>query len=205
MIRAAFFSLLTLAMFVGCAQKEPTKIEQTIIKANSKAKPLPMVEMLADFGIAKSDGVRAVDTIVVHTAYSPEGEAYDPKNLYKTFKKYSVSPHYMIGRDGTIYKMADENDIAYHAGKSRMEDGREGVNAFSIGVELINSVTDYPTRAQYISLANLIEEIKERHKIEHVVGHKDIAPMRKSDPWNFDFDRLAMMLQKDKHARDSAQ
>ncbi len=191
---------IALLFFAGCEVKQEVALPQTVSK-QPKKESLTLVDMPANFGIEKYEGIRAVDTIVVHTAYSLEGEPYEPKNLYNVFKKYNVSPHYMIGRDGTIYKLANENDIAHHAGKSRMEDGREGVNAFSIGIELINSITDYPTLAQYTSLAKLIIEIKSRHKIEHIVGHKDIAPGRKSDPWNFDFATLNAMIATDKHAK----
>ncbi len=203
MIRAAFFAILSLSVFVGCAQKEPTKTEPTVIKANAKAKPLPMVEMLADFGIEKWEGNRSVDTVVVHTAHSVEGEPYEPKNVYNIFKKYSVTSHYLIGRDGVIYKLADENDLAHHAGVSKMADGRESVNRFSIGIELINSKIDYPTRAQYIALAKLINDIKTRYDIKFIVGHKDIAPTRKSDPWNFDFNELAILLETQKHDKEA--
>jgi N-acetyl-anhydromuramyl-L-alanine amidase AmpD len=77
-----------------------------------------------------------------------------------------------------------------------MADGREGVNRFSIGVELINSTIDLPTNAQYDSLSKLIIDIKTRHNIRYVVGHSDIAPDRKSDPWNFDFNKLLTLLEK---------
>ncbi len=199
-MRTLLFSIFVLGFFAGCATDEQpaTPIVQ---KANERAK-LATVEMSATFGIEKWDGVRMVDTVVVHTAHSEEGEPYEPKNVYNIFKRYNVTPHYMIGRDGTIYKMADENDLAHHAGISRMKDGRESVNRFSIGVELINSKTDYPTRAQYVSLARLIQDIKTRYDIKYIVGHSEIAPQRKSDPWNFDFGILASMLSTDdKHAK----
>lgn len=200
MMKTLLLFAVSLLFFAGCGVKQEA-VPQAVLQ-QPKKESLATVEMLADFGIEKNESVRVVDTVVVHTAYSLEGEPYEPKNLYNVFKKYSVSPHYMIGRDGTIYKMADENDLAHHAGKSRMKDGREGVNAFSIGVELINSKTDYPTTAQYISLANLIIDIKTRYKIEHIVGHSEIAPERKSDPWNFDFATLYAMIAADtKHAR----
>jgi N-acetyl-anhydromuramyl-L-alanine amidase AmpD len=198
-MRTLLFSVFVLAFFAGCATKEQPAAP-IVQKADEKAK-LQSVEMLATFGIEKWDGNRNVDTVVVHTAYSEDGEQYNPQNVYNIFKKYNVTPHYMIGRDGTIYKLADENDLAHHAGISRMKDGRESVNRFSIGVELINSKTDYPTRAQYISLAKLIQDIKTRYDIKYIVGHNEIAPTRKSDPWNFDFGILATMLSTDKHAK----
>jgi len=189
-------------MLTGCGVKQEVATPQATTDKQIQKSAIATTEMLADFGIEKTNGIRTVDTIVVHTAYSLEGEPYDPKNLYNVFKKYNVSPHYMIGRDGTIYKMADENDLAHHAGKSHMKDGRESVNAFSIGIELINSKTDYPTPMQYKSLAKLIIDIESRHKIEHIVGHSDIAPERKSDPWNFDFVVLNAMIAADtKHAK----
>lgn len=201
MIRTAFFALLSVSMFVGCAEK--AKISPQKKTVTQKANTLSTVEMLADFGIEKWEGNRSVDTVVVHTAHSVEGEPYEPKNVYNIFKKYNVTSHYLIARDGVIYRLADENDLAHHAGKSKMSDGREGVNAFSIGIELINSKIDYPTKAQYTALAKLINDIKTRHKIEHIVGHKDIAPTRKSDPWNFDFNELAMLLETQKHAKEA--
>lgn len=50
-----------------------------------------------------------------------------------------MSAHYLIERDGTIRQLVDPNMVAFHAGKSvmpRADDGRIGVNAFGIGVEL---------------------------------------------------------------------
>ena len=193
--------LAALAAFIlsGCSAKEGLIAQKshTVYEAQKTIRTtLPMAQMLADFGVEKSEGKREVDTVVVHTAYSLEGEAYNPQNLYNVFKRYNVSPHYMIDRNGTIYRMADENDLAHHAGKSKMADGREGVNRFSIGVELINSTIDLPTNAQYDSLSKLIIDIKTRHNIRYVVGHSDIAPDRKSDPWNFDFNKLLTLLEK---------
>lgn len=198
MIRAVF-AVLSAFILVGCSAKggfvaQKPQTEQNNDKAHGQT--LATVEMPADFGIEKSDGKREVDTVVVHTAYSLEGDQYDPKNLYNVFKRYNVSPHYMIDRGGTIYKLANENDLAHHAGKSKMADGRESVNRFSIGIELINNMIDLPTNAQYDSLAKLIIDIKTRHLVKYIVGHSDIAPDRKSDPWNFDFVKLAAVIEK---------
>lgn len=46
--------------------------------------------------------------------------------------------HYYIDKDGTIYNSADEKDVVYHAGKSRI--GDEGkVNERSVGIEIISN------------------------------------------------------------------
>ena len=164
MIRICF-AVLAALILAGCSAKEgliAVKKSAEQSSRNLSAKSIPFIDMPADFGIEKVEGKREIDTVVVHTAYSLEGEPYNPQNLYNVFKRYNVSPHYMIDRNGTIYRLANENDLAHHAGKSKMADGREGVNRFSIGVELINSTIDIPTNAQYDSLSKLITDIKAR-------------------------------------------
>ncbi len=71
-----------------------------------------------------------------------------------------------------------------------MPDGRKNVNDFSIGIELDGTMTSGFTDAQYTSLRALIADIKTRNKISSIVGHSDIAPGRKTDPWQFDWEKL---------------
>jgi N-acetyl-anhydromuramyl-L-alanine amidase AmpD len=70
-----------------------------------------------------------------------------------------------------------------------MPDGRERVNDFSIGIELVNANdgTDPYPKSQIESLKTLITDIKTRHKIHYIVSHAEIAtpPGRKSDPMSF--------------------
>lgn len=165
---------------------------------------------------------RKIDTIVVHYTSAiywfnkdfqkivgPEGKAYAesikltpetlPEHKYDwqlnkaIFTAYKVSSHYMIDRDGTIVRLVDDNNVAWHAGKSKMPtDGREGVNGFSIGIELtashpaddpsVKTPEDAYTAAQYESLNKLIAHLCKEHPITAVVGHDEIAPGRKTDP-----------------------
>jgi AmpD protein len=85
--------------------------------------------------------------------------------------------------------VSDAN-IAYHAGESKMPDGRTGVNNFSLGVEMLTTKKDKLTQEQYASLKFLIANIKEKYKITAVLGHNQIAPGRKDDPWNFEWVKL---------------
>jgi N-acetylmuramoyl-L-alanine amidase len=48
-----------------------------------------------------------------------------------------VSVHFVIERDGTIEQQIPTNRAGDHAGQSHYH-GRDGVNAFSIGIELVN-------------------------------------------------------------------
>ncbi|TFH77061.1 MULTISPECIES: N-acetylmuramoyl-L-alanine amidase [Pseudomonas] len=115
-----------------------------------------------------------------------------------------VSSHYLIGDDknGTIYKLMDENLRAWHAGESEWQ-GRTWLNSSSIGIEIVNpGFKDTPTgrvwypysEAQVQSLIVLLKDISKRNGIspDHIIGHSDIAPLRKLDPGPlFPWKRLA--------------
>ncbi|WP_076068666.1 N-acetylmuramoyl-L-alanine amidase [Sphingomonas montana] len=108
-----------------------------------------------------------------------------------------VSAHYVLDEDGTLYRLVDEGDRAWHAGRSRWR-GMVDVNAISIGIEIVNPGHEHGYRpfpaAQMDRLVPLVGDIVERHGIlpVNVVGHSDIAPARKEDPGElFDWPRLA--------------
>jgi len=110
-----------------------------------------------------------------------------------------VSAHYLIDEDGTIHRMVAEDKRAWHAGKARWR-GIEDVNSASIGIELVNPGHEFGYRPfgeeQIDALIPLVARIKESHGITrgNVVGHSDIAPMRKQDPGElFPWHRLARL------------
>ena len=101
-----------------------------------------------------------------------------------------VSAHYTVDRDGTIAVHVAENMRAWHAGQSKMKDGRTKVNDFSIGIELVNrndGVDPFPG-PQIQALRDLLQTIVARHPIRQIIPHYECAdpPGRKSDPAGFD-------------------
>ena len=99
--------------------------------------------------------------------------------------KSKVSCHYLISRDGHLIKMVDDNKIAWHAGKSKWKTYKN-LNFFSIGIELSNKghqfgYQSYPKK-QLESLSKLVFFLKRKYKIKYILGHSDVAPMRKKDP-----------------------
>lgn len=136
----------------------------------------------------------AVDSLVFHfTGMRTAEEALE--RLTNPASK--VSAHYTIDEDGTVYHHVDESERAWHAGVSHWR-GRDGVNAFSIGIELVNPGTEFGYRAfpqaQMEALAELSQGILARHAIpaRNVIGHSDVAPTRKDDPGHlFDWPWLA--------------
>lgn len=114
-----------------------------------------------------------------------------------------VSSHYLIDdHPVAIYQLVDENRRAYHAGTSAWKNDVQ-LNYSSIGIELVNPgyrdtpqgrvFFPYPPE-QIALLIGLLQQIVARHHIapDHILGHNEIAPQRKSDPGPlFPWQRLA--------------
>ncbi|MGH6717681.1 MAG: peptidoglycan recognition protein family protein [Alphaproteobacteria bacterium] len=135
-----------------------------------------------------------VDMLVLHyTGMASAGAALDRL----TDATAKVSAHYVVDEDGTIFRLIAEHRRAWHAGVASWR-GQRDVNGASVGVELVNPGHDFGYRpfpeAQMAALEALAKGILARHPIpaRNVVGHSDVAPLRKDDPGElFDWARLA--------------
>jgi N-acetylmuramoyl-L-alanine amidase len=85
-----------------------------------------------------------------------------------------------------VYYLVHENKKAWHAGISSWR-GREGMNDYSIGIELVNNGFQAFPEKQMDALIELCLGIMDRHNIDqrNVIGHFDVAPKRKIDPNEF--------------------
>lgn len=155
---------------------------------------LQIINKKVSFGYAESQG-RKIDAVIVHSTFNNSGgEFYDIDLVIKQFSQYKVSAHYVIGRDGKVYQLVDTKDVSYHAGKSSLPDGRTNVNLNSIGIEIMTSYIESPTPEQIKSLLALIKQIKRKHQINYILRHSDIAPGRKTDPWNMDWEAFKKQI-----------
>jgi N-acetylmuramoyl-L-alanine amidase len=137
---------------------------------------------------------RKITALIIHSTAT---SGIDSPREWLSSPESKVSAHYLIGRTGTIIQMVEDKDVAYHAGKSEWR-GVKGVNAFSIGIELVNSndgIMDYP-EDQIAALVSISVPICKENgiKLADVVGHKDIAPGRKNDPAGFQWDDFKSRL-----------
>ncbi len=159
--------------------------------------PLPPTEHRG----ARPEGV-LIDTIVLHSMSHPE--AADPEDLWRCVERLrdcGVSAHYFIDRTGGIWCQVPPQERAWHAGVSQMPspDSREGVNDFSVGVELIAQPQSAFTEAQLRALEELVAVLAVQFPIRYLVGHEDIAlpTGRKSDPGpQFPWGRVRDFLMK---------
>jgi AmpD protein len=138
------------------------------------------------------------ELIVIHGISLPPGEFGGPwidmlftgglppdaHPYFKDISRSRVSAHALIRRDGTIVQYVPFQQRAWHAGQSHYR-GRPACNDFSIGIEL-EGADDIPyTDPQYEQLAALVEVLLAIYpslSAEHIAGHSDVAPGRKTDP-----------------------
>ncbi|MDP3957790.1 MAG: N-acetylmuramoyl-L-alanine amidase [bacterium] len=172
-------------------QQEAADSKQVTVDNQQKAGELKIENRLMSAGFSVPAKPRRIDTIVLHSSYDLLGkDPYSVSGVIKEYEDYGVSAHYLIDRKGAIYRLVEDKNIAYHAGVSKMPDGRQNANDFSIGIEMLNTEKGQFTSAQYAAVNNLIASLKKQYPIKSVVGHSDIAPGRKTDPWNFDWKKL---------------
>lgn len=98
-----------------------------------------------------------------------------------------VSCHYLINKRGRVTQMVKDNKVAWHAGKSKWQRFKN-LNENSIGIELVNKGHEFGyenfSKIQIKNLINLCKNLKRKYiiKTENILGHSDIAPLRKLDP-----------------------
>jgi len=104
-----------------------------------------------------------------------------------TNKNSKVSCHYFIKSNGDIIKIVPDLYIAWHAGISSWKKDKS-LNSNSIGIEISNPGHAYKykkfNQKQIASIIKLSTKLKKKYKIkkENILGHSDIAPLRKKDP-----------------------
>ena len=101
--------------------------------------------------------------------------------------KYKVSSHFVINQNGKIYRLIQDDQTAWHAGKSCW--GKyKNLNKNSIGIELVNKGHEFDytnfKKKQLSSLIKICKILIKKYKIKkrNIVGHSDISPLRKIDP-----------------------
>jgi N-acetylmuramoyl-L-alanine amidase len=143
-------------------------------------------------------GVTDVTTIVLHSTVIPTLEL--TTEAFQRDEKHdpaAVSSHFTVGKDGSIIQNVSTFARAWHAGKSWDAAGRNNVNDYSIGIEMVNlnDGKDPYTEAQIQAVCGLIAEMKRRFPIKQLVSHEYIAqpPGRKDDPKRFPWQRLSYL------------
>ena len=162
------------------------------------------------------------ELLVIHSISLPPGEYGGPAieqlftnclpadghPYFQGIHQLRVSSHLLIRRDGALVQFVPFDRRAWHAGQSCWQ-GRENCNDFSIGIELEGTDDSAFESAQYQVLADTVRALMDAYpglSCEHITGHSDIAPGRKTDPGTgFDWSLLHRLLRDDAPGADAGQ
>ena len=193
---SVLFVGLVSATLLGCEY-----VNRSIISAatddSTSPTTLRIVDKLMPEGIGyevyDSSEPREVTVIILHSTYFVGEDPYDIDGIIAQYTEYGVATHYVIGPDGTVYRLVDDNNRAYHAGSGTMPDGRTGINSFSIGISLNNTDTVGPNDVQYDTLVQLILLLEDKYMIEQILGFNEVSD-RFNTPWLFDWEKFRKKL-----------
>lgn len=86
--------------------------------------------------------------------------------------RVNVSAHYVVDRDGTIYRLQPETRFARHC---------IGLNHIAIGIENVGDEAEHPlTDAQIVADAALVRDLAGRFPITHLFGHYEVMKLHAS-------------------------
>ena len=136
-----------------------------------------------NFGLKKSEKSK-----IKYLIYHYTGMKNDKLAIRKLTNSYSnVSCHYYISAKGELIKMVPDLYVAWHAGKSNWRN-HNSLNQNSIGIEISNpghklGYRKYSNK-QIKCLIEISKYLIKKYKInkKNILGHSDIAPLRKVDP-----------------------
>ena len=87
----------------------------------------------------------------------------------------NVSTHFLVDRDGTIYRLMPETTMGRHV---------IGLNHAAIGVENVGGTAETPlTEAQLEANIWLVRYLKSKYDIEYVVGHHEYTNFEDHELW----------------------
>ena len=92
------------------------------------------------------------------------------------------SAHYLINSLGDIYKLVEETDTAWHAGKTILSTWKgiekDNPNLYTVGIEVALKANEFPTWSQWVETAKLVKDICVRWNIPQnelgIVNHNEI-------------------------------
>jgi hypothetical protein len=176
------FVLLFSLIFNGLAQKI---IDKPIVY-DSTRKTLSLQYLRERHGLEKSEPTLTPKMIVAHWPAIPSLEgsfnAFNPVML-PSFRKelkgvspLNVSIHFLVDRDGTIFRLMPEDLMARLV---------IGLNWCALGIENVGDGNKFPlTESQIRANIWLVKYLKKKYNnIEYLIGHQEYTSFQHSSFW----------------------
>ncbi|WP_163558597.1 1,6-anhydro-N-acetylmuramyl-L-alanine amidase AmpD [Halomonas sp. NO4] len=167
---------------------------------NQDARPTDEVSAVVLHSISLPPGVFGGDAVERLFTNHLDPEAHP---FFAAIADLRVSAHLLIRRDGECVQFVPFHRRAWHAGRSRWQDGnrlRCALNDFTLGIELEGDEVSPYRDAQYRALAAVLKGLMAAYPAitpARITSHARVAPLRKTDPGPaFDWAYLRACLAK---------
>ena len=178
-------------IFLACSASKVI-VDKPIV-FNEERTELTRTYLLERYGLEQESPVISPKMIVLHWTVIPSleeaFEAFDPATLpnwrpdIENVSGLNVSSQFMVDRDGTIYSLMPETNMARHV---------IGLNHCAIGVENVGGTKELPlTKAQLKANIWLVEYLTNKYPIDYLIGHYEYT----------NFEDHPLWLEKDKTYR----
>ena len=176
-------SVLLLISMIGCSQERI--IEERPIVFDELRDRLTLEYMAERYGLIQEKPQIDPKVIVLHWTVFPTFEEAFEAFKSPTLSDYrpdiegisglNVSSHFMVDRDGTIYRLMPETTMARHV---------IGLNHCAIGIENVGGTDKNPlTEAQLESNIWLVQYLVDKYDIEYLIGHYEYTNFEDHEYW----------------------
>ncbi len=151
---------------------------------DAERKQLTLDYLSNRYGLEQEQPMIIPKMIVLHWTVIPTFEeafeTFYPAKLpnrpdIKDASLLNVSAQFMVGRDGTIYRLLPETTMARHV---------IGLNHCAIGIENVGGTEDLPlTKAQLRSNIWLVNYLSDKYDIEYLIGHYEYTQFEGHELW----------------------
>lgn len=177
-------AVLAILLAGGAARAEPEIVERPISWTGER-EALTVAYRRAHQDPAAADSRIEPHVIVLHytggSSWKATWRYFDRTRLeagraaLRRGGEVNVSAHFLVDRDGTIYRLLPETTMARHC---------IGLNHVAIGIENVGDGARWPlTAAQVEANAALVRDLAQRHRITHLIGHSESNAMRRHRYW----------------------
>ena len=179
-----FLTGLLLITLLACGGQELKVIDKPIV-FDAQRTELTLEYLEQRYGIVQKTPEIAPRMIVLHwTVFPTLGEAFEAFNEpvlpnyrpdIESISGLNVSAHFMVDRDGTVYRLMPENFMARHV---------IGLNHCAIGIENVGGTGDHPlTPAQLAANIELVRYLTAKYPIEYLIGHYEYTDFEQHELW----------------------
>lgn len=182
-IRLLFLLVITSAASTFEVQSQTFRIFEKPIIFNEEREQLSLEYLEKRHGIVQEKAIIEPKMVVVHWTAVPSLEAtfdvFNPVQLggrpeLTTASNLNVSAHFLVDRDGTIFRLLPDTTFARHT---------IGLNYMAIGIENIGGPEAPLTKKQLNANADLIRYLNKKYDIQYVIGHHEYYDFQGSDLW----------------------